>query len=77
VTAADPGQLVANEFAAVVVSVVRHGHGTRLRLRDRESGATVLLDPLDLQSLCLADEAAQASWLRVGAFQAPHAAGSP
>lgn len=64
---------VANEFAAVYVCVVRHGNGTRLRLRDAESGATVLLDPLDLQSLCVADERAQARWLRVGPYTDPEA----
>jgi hypothetical protein len=60
---------VANEFAAVYVSVVKHGNGTRLQLRDRESGATVLLDPIDLQSLCHADAEAQAQWLAVGPYR--------
>lgn len=60
--------VIANEFAAVGVSVVRGGHGTRLLLHDLDSGATVTLDPLDLLSFCQADEAEQTRWLRYGAY---------
>jgi len=35
--------VIANEFAAVSLEVVRQGRGARLRLRDLESGATVSL----------------------------------
>jgi hypothetical protein len=63
--------VVANEFAAIDVAVVRQGYGLRVRLRDRETGAEVTLDPLDLQSLCRADEDEQRGWLRVGPYRAP------
>ncbi|MCU1621112.1 MAG: hypothetical protein JWR28_3487 [Modestobacter sp.] len=62
---------VANEFASVTVEVVRQGRGSRLRLQDTESGATVSLDPLDLRSFCLADEQEQADWLRFGVYREP------
>jgi hypothetical protein len=55
--------LIANEFAAVEVSVVNQGRGLRLQVRDRESGATVTLDPLDLRSFCMAGEVDQRGWL--------------
>jgi hypothetical protein len=68
--------LIANEFAAVDVSVVRHGRGTRLQLRDVESGASVTLDPLDLRSFCLSSEDEQRAWLRTESYAAKlHAAG--
>lgn len=61
--------VIANEFAAVTVSVVRHGRGLRLRLDDQDSGASVLLDPLDLHSFCVADEATQQDWLRTDVYR--------
>jgi len=70
--------LIANEFAAVDVSVVRHGRGTRLRLRDVESGASVMLDPLDLRSFCLSSEEEQRAWLRTQTYATGnHAVGIP
>ncbi|MCW2528459.1 MAG: hypothetical protein JWM76_3319 [Pseudonocardiales bacterium] len=69
--------VVANEFAAVSVAIVQQGRGVRLHLRDLESGASVLLDPLDLRSFCLANEAEQQEWLRLGPYRdAPVDAGS-
>lgn len=63
--------VIANEFAAVSVEVVRQGRGVRLKLRDLESGATVSLDPLDLRSFCLASPEEQAGWLRSGVYREP------
>ncbi|HVV08134.1 hypothetical protein [Amycolatopsis sp.] len=59
--------VIANEFAAVRVSVVQHGR--RLELVDLESGASVTLDPLDLHSFCHADEDAQCAWLRTDVYR--------
>jgi hypothetical protein len=61
--------VVANEFAAVVVEVVRQGHGQRLRLRDLDSGACVTLDALDLRTFCLTDEVEQRDWLRIAEYR--------
>lgn len=61
--------VVANEFAAVAVEVIRQGHGQRLRLRDLDSGASVTLDALDLRTFCLADEEEQRAWLRIGEYR--------
>jgi hypothetical protein len=63
--------VIANEFAAVSLEVVRQGRGARLRLRDLESGATVSLDPLDLVSFCRSNEDEQAAWLRSGVYREP------
>jgi hypothetical protein len=60
--------VIANEFAAVRVSVVRRGRGLRLELVDLDSGASVTLDPLDLQSFCHADEEGQCGWLRTDVY---------
>lgn len=61
--------VIANEFAAVLVRVVRCGRGVRLVVQDLESGASASLDPLDLRSFCLASEDEQAGWLRSGAYR--------
>jgi hypothetical protein len=66
--------VIANEFAAVRVEVVRRGrggHGIRLVLLDLESGATISLDPLDLCTFCLASEDEQVAWLRSGVYRDP------
>ena len=63
--------VIANEFAAVSVEVIRQGRGIRLRLRDLDSGATVSLDPLDLVSFCMSNGDEQAAWLRTGAYREP------
>jgi hypothetical protein len=67
----DEAAVIANEFAAVSVEVVRQGRGVRLKLRDLESGATVSLDSLDLRSFCLASDEEQAGWLRSGVYRDP------
>jgi len=65
----DEPVVIANEFAAVRVSVVHRGRGRRLELLDLESGASVTLDPLDLRSFCHADEYAQCGWLRTDVYR--------
>jgi hypothetical protein len=61
--------VIANEFASVRVEVIRGRRGTRLVLRDLDSGASVSLDPLDLRSFCLASEDEQIAWLRSGVYR--------
>jgi hypothetical protein len=61
--------VIANEFAAVRVQVIRCGRGVRLLVQDLETGASVSLDPLDLRSFCLASEDEQIAWLRSGAYR--------
>jgi len=55
--------VIANEFAAVGVRVLHQGSGTRLVLRDVDSGMSVSLDPLDLVSFCFASPEEQRRWL--------------
>jgi hypothetical protein len=43
--------IIANEFAAVDVSLDNEANGPRLRVKDMETGAVIYLDPLELQSL--------------------------
>jgi hypothetical protein len=69
--------VIANEFAAVRVEVVRCGRGVRLVVQDLESGTRVSLDPLDLRSFCLASEDEQIAWLRLGAYREPAAGTAP
>ncbi|MHC1563343.1 hypothetical protein ACR9E3_30680 [Actinomycetospora sp. C-140] len=52
--------IVANEFAAVAVSVDDRGNGTRLRLEDRRTGTVRYLDALELESIVWAPE----EWMR-------------
>lgn len=49
----DNGQrfTVANEFADVEVSLDDAGNGPRLQLRDLRTGASIYVDPLQLESL--------------------------
>lgn len=61
--------LLSNEFAAVRVSVDRRGNGPRLLVENVESGARIMLSPLELASLCLADADDRRSWLRVGEYR--------
>lgn len=63
--------VIANEFAAVRVQVIRCERGVRLVVQDLETGASVSLDPLDLRSFCLASEDEQTAWLRSGAYREP------
>jgi len=61
--------VLANEFAAVRLSVDRRGHAPRLLVEDLETGRSVLLEPLELASFCAADDADRDAWLRVGAYR--------
>jgi hypothetical protein len=60
---------LANEFAAVRVSLDRTGNGPRLLVEDVESGGSVWLTPLELASFCLATDRDRADWLRVGDYR--------
>jgi ketosteroid isomerase-like protein len=55
----DLRETLASEFAAVEVSVDRHGNGPRLRLEDLRTGHEGFLDPLELETL---------AWLPDGAL---------
>lgn len=44
-------ELLQNEFAVVEVGVARGGSGDALVVRDRLSGETIRLDPLELEAL--------------------------
>jgi len=60
---------LVNEFAAVRVSLDEAGHGPRLLVEDLESGASVLISPIELASLCLATADDRLNWLRVGEYR--------
>jgi hypothetical protein len=66
---ADPVMTLANEFAAVRVSVDRLGHSPRLLVEDITTGNTVLLDPLELASFCEANDQDRDRWLLVGDYR--------
>jgi hypothetical protein len=42
---------LANEFAAVTVTVVETRNGVRLRIESRRAGRAIELDPLELETL--------------------------
>ncbi|WP_181784037.1 hypothetical protein [Pseudonocardia pini] len=58
-----------NEFATVRVALDERGNGPRLLVTDLESGAEILLSPLELASLCLASGEDRVNWLRVGHYR--------
>jgi hypothetical protein len=58
-----------NEFATVRVTLDQRGNGPRLLVEDLESGAEILLSPLELASLCLAGAEDRVNWLRVGHYR--------
>jgi hypothetical protein len=58
-----------NEFATVRVALDERGNGPRLLVEDVESGAQILLSPLELASLCLASAEDRVDWLRVGHYR--------
>ncbi len=43
--------LLRSEFALVEITVVDSGNGPALRLRDVETGRSIVLDPLELEAL--------------------------
>ena len=61
--------LLSNEFAAVRVSVDERGNSPRLLVEDVETGASILLSPIELASFCLADPDDRLGWLRVGQYR--------
>jgi hypothetical protein len=69
--ATDPAPLavLTNEFASVRVSVDEVGHTPRLLVEDLETGAQILLSPIELASLCLASADDRVNWLRVGQYR--------
>lgn len=58
---------LASEFATVDVSVDYAGNGPRLRIRDVRTGSSVLLDPLELESLVYVRHDGLAPFLDPGA----------
>lgn len=58
-----------NEFASVRVSLDRAGHDVRLHVQDLETGAEILLSPLELASFCMATPEDRVDWLRVGQYR--------
>jgi hypothetical protein len=68
---------LANEFAAVRLSLDLNGNGPRLLVEDLESGAHVFLCPLELASFTLATAQDREEWLRVGNYRAGRERGQP
>ncbi|HEV7871191.1 MAG: hypothetical protein JWR28_2679 [Modestobacter sp.] len=58
-----------NEFASVRLTLDTAGHGPRLLVEDTETGAEILLSPIELASLCLATSDDRLNWLRVGQYR--------
>lgn len=70
VLSGQPGPwLIANEFAAVEVSLDHTANGPRLRVRDLDTHAEGFLDPLDLASMCVAGPEQRAAWLRSAPYR--------
>jgi len=61
--------VLGNEFASVRVALDERGNGPRLLVQDLESGAEILLSPLELASFCLATADDRLEWLRVGHYR--------
>ncbi|MCV7278125.1 hypothetical protein H7J88_00455 [Mycolicibacterium flavescens] len=60
---------LANEFAAVRLSLDVSGNGPRLLVEDLESGEHVFLCPLELASFTEATPEDREDWLRVGNYR--------
>jgi hypothetical protein len=58
-----------NEFASVRITLDERGNGPRLLVEDLETGAEILLSPLELASLCLASSEDRINWMRVGHYR--------
>jgi hypothetical protein len=65
----EPATILANEYAAVRVSVDRQGHSARLLVEDLTTGNSVLLDPLEMASFCEAEDHDRDRWLLVGDYR--------
>jgi hypothetical protein len=57
-----------SEFGWVRVSLDRCGRGPRLLIEDLEAGESVLLDPLELASMCHSTDEQRREWLRTGPY---------
>jgi hypothetical protein len=60
-----------SEFAWVRVRRDDSGRGPRLLIEDLEAGQSVLLDPLELASMCHATDEQRRAWLRTGPYAEP------
>jgi hypothetical protein len=60
---------LANEFAAVRLSLDVNGNGPRLLVEDLEGGEQIFLCPLELASFTLATQDDREEWLRVGNYR--------
>jgi hypothetical protein len=60
---------LVSEFASIRLSLDTAANGPRVLLEDLETGAQIHLDPLELASLCRADEEDRVRWLRVGVYR--------
>lgn len=61
--------VVANEFAAVRISLDTSGNGPRLLVEDLDSNDRIFLSPLELAGFCLATSEDRDEWLRVGNYR--------
>ncbi|MGD9701279.1 MAG: hypothetical protein AB7Q42_12335 [Acidimicrobiia bacterium] len=57
-----------SEFGWVRVSLDTSGLGPRLKVEDLESDDVVLLDAIELASMCHATEEQRKEWLRTGPY---------
>ena len=60
-----------SEFAWVRVRRDDSGRGPRLLIEDLEAGQSVLLDPLELASMCHSTDEQRREWLRTGPYAEP------
>jgi hypothetical protein len=60
---------LANEFAAVRVSLDVSGNGPRLLVEDLDTGEQVFLCPLELSGFTQATPEDREDWLRVGNYR--------
>jgi hypothetical protein len=58
-----------NEFGRVRICLDERGNSPRLQITDVETGASILVSPLELASLCLATDDDRLDWLRVGHYR--------
>lgn len=68
--------LFKNEFACIRLTLEKTQCGTRLRIKDLETGASTYLDPIELSSLCEWPEERRTELIRVGIYGSPDEARS-
>lgn len=61
--------MLANEFAAVRISLDTSGNGPRLLVEDLDSQDRIFLSPLELACFCEATSEDRDDWLRVGNYR--------